>query len=46
MVANVSLVTNYRSSFASEMNKGGVDGLLKTLQEKNRRPEAAVPPAV
>lgn len=46
MVANVSLVTNYRSSFADEVNKGGVDGLLKTLQEKNRRLEAAAPPAV
>lgn len=46
IVANVSLVTNYRSSFASEINKGGVDGLLKTLQEKNRRLEAAAPPAV
>jgi phospholipid transport system substrate-binding protein len=45
MVANVSLVTNYRSSFASEMNKGGADGLLKALQEKNRRSEAAAPSA-
>jgi phospholipid transport system substrate-binding protein len=36
-VANVSLVTNYRSSFATEVGKGGVDGLIKSLQEKNRR---------
>ena len=36
-VANVSLVTNYRSSFASEVRKGGVDGLIKALQEKNRQ---------
>jgi phospholipid transport system substrate-binding protein len=36
-VANVSLVTNYRSTFASEVGKGGVDGLIKSLQEKNRR---------
>jgi phospholipid transport system substrate-binding protein len=36
-VANISLVTNYRSSFASEVEKGGVSGLLKALQEKNRK---------
>ena len=44
-IANVSLVTNYRSTFASEMNKGGLDGLLKALQEKNHRNEAATSPA-
>ena len=45
-IANVSLVTNYRSSFASEVDKGGVAGLLKALQEKNRRPpETAKSPA-
>lgn len=43
-IANISLVTNYRSTFASEMNKGGLDGLLKALQEKNRRNEAAASP--
>lgn len=37
-IANVSLVTNYRSSFATEVSRGGVPGLLKALQEKNRRP--------
>lgn len=45
VIANVSLVTNYRGSFASEVDKGGIDGLLKALQEKNRRPEAAKSPA-
>lgn len=35
-IDNVSLVTNYRSSFATELSKGGADGLIKTLQEKNR----------
>lgn len=34
-IDNVSLVTNYRSSFASEFAKGGADGLIKVLQEKN-----------
>lgn len=40
-IAGVSLVTNYRNSFASEVGKGGIDGLIKTLQEKNRRSETA-----
>lgn len=40
-VANLSLVTNYRSTFASEVEKGGVDGLLKSLREKNRRGDVA-----
>lgn len=44
-IANVSLVTNYRSSFAAEVEKGGLPGLLKTLQEKNRRLEATASPA-
>lgn len=38
-VDNVSLVTNYRSTFAEEIDKGGVDGLLKLLQTKNRQLE-------
>lgn len=42
-VANISLVTNYRNSFASEVEKGGIPGLLKALQEKNRRREAKAP---
>ncbi|SFP45756.1 phospholipid transport system substrate-binding protein [Nitrosomonas cryotolerans] len=35
-VAGVSLVTNYRGSFNSQIRKGGVEGLIKTLTEKNR----------
>lgn len=34
-VAGVSLVTNYRDSFASEIRNNGVDGLIKILQSKN-----------
>lgn len=45
IIADVSLVTSYRSSFADEVERGGVDGLLKSLREKNRRREAAPPPA-
>ncbi|WP_323001083.1 ABC transporter substrate-binding protein [Denitromonas sp.] len=35
IVAGVSLVTNYRSSFASEIRSGGIDGLIKALEAKN-----------
>ncbi len=35
-IAGVSLVTTYRSSFAAEVRKGGIDGLIKRLAEKNR----------
>ena len=34
-VAGVSLVTNYRDSFATEVRNNGVDGLIKALQTKN-----------
>tara|TARA_R110002073_G_scaffold225826_1_gene386689 strand:+ start:1456 stop:2073 length:618 start_codon:yes stop_codon:yes gene_type:complete len=34
-VAGVSLVTNYRGSFNSQIRKGGVEGLIKKLTEKN-----------
>ena len=36
IVAGVSIVINYRGSFNSEIRKDGVDGLIKTLEEKNR----------
>ncbi len=36
MVAGVSLVTNYRDEFNEQIKSGGVDGLLKTLAEKNK----------
>lgn len=35
MVAGVSLVTNYRETFAQEIKTGGIDALVKSLQEKN-----------
>jgi phospholipid transport system substrate-binding protein len=34
-VAGVSLIINYRSSFDSQIRKGGIEGLLKTLTDKN-----------
>jgi phospholipid transport system substrate-binding protein len=35
-VGGVSLVTNYRGSFNSQVRKGGVEGLLKALTDKNK----------
>ena len=39
-VAGISLIINYRSSFNSQIRKGGVEGLLNTLAEKNRTLDA------
>jgi len=36
IVARISLVVNYRSSFDSQIRRGGIEGLLKTLADKNR----------
>lgn len=36
-VDGVSLVTTYRGSFASQIEKSGIDGLIKTLAEKNQQ---------
>ncbi len=41
VVAGVSLVTNYRSSFATEIRSNGIDGLIKTLKAKNSSLEAS-----
>jgi phospholipid transport system substrate-binding protein len=41
VVDNISLVTNYRGSFASEIRKSGIDGLIKVLVDKNRAAEHA-----
>jgi phospholipid transport system substrate-binding protein len=35
-VDDISLVTNYRSSFSRQIRKNGVDGLIKTLRESNQ----------
>ncbi len=34
-IDGVSLVTSYRGTFAQEIRKGGMDGLLKMLKDKN-----------
>ncbi len=36
-IDGVSLVTSYRGTFAQEMRKGGMTGLLKMLHEKNSK---------
>lgn len=41
VVAGISLVTNYRESFAAEVRANGIDGLIKTLQAKNQAPAPA-----
>ena len=35
-IGGVSLVESYRSTFNTEIQKNGVDGLIKTLRDKNR----------
>lgn len=37
VVADLSLVQNYRGSFETEVRKGGIDGLIKALTEKNQQ---------
>ena len=42
VVAGVSLVTNYRESFAQEIRANGIDGLIKVLMTKNKTLEPNV----
>lgn len=36
VVGGVSLVTNYRDEFNEQIKNGGIDGLIKTLADRNR----------
>lgn len=36
VIDGVSLVTNYRTSFAKEIRQGDLDSLIETLQQRNR----------
>jgi len=36
IVGGVSLVTNYRDEFNNQVKAGGVDGLIKTLADRNK----------
>ena len=40
LVEGVSLVANYRSSFAGEIRKSGLDALIARLAEHNRKASA------
>ena len=37
-VGGIWLVQNYRSQFAGELTKGGIDGLINALVERNKAP--------
>ena len=39
IVSGVSLVTNYRGSFAREVRSKGIAGLIQMLSEKNKQLE-------
>jgi phospholipid transport system substrate-binding protein len=41
IIDGASLVTTYRGTFNDQIQKGGIDGLIKTLQERNGSPEPA-----
>jgi len=41
IVDGVSLVTTYRSTFTEEIRQNGIDGLIKSLREKNTLPVPA-----
>jgi phospholipid transport system substrate-binding protein len=42
VIDGASLVTTYRGSFNDQIQKGGIDGLVKTLRDRNAAP---TPPA-
>lgn len=41
-VSGISLVTNYREQFASEVRNSGIDGLIETLAAKNKSLESSL----
>jgi phospholipid transport system substrate-binding protein len=43
IIDGASLVTTYRGSFNDQIQKGGIDGLVKTLADRNGSPESAKP---
>jgi len=38
VIDGASLVTTYRGTFNDQVQRGGIDGLVKALQERNREP--------
>jgi len=45
VIDGASLVTTYRGSFNDQIQRGGIDALVKTLQERNRSPQPPKAPA-
>ena len=43
VIDGASLVTTYRGSFNDQVQRGGIDGLVKTLAERNHAPQPAAP---
>jgi len=43
VIDGASLVTTYRGSFNEQVQRGGIDGLVKTLADRNRAPQPAAP---
>jgi phospholipid transport system substrate-binding protein len=43
VIDGASLVTTYRGTFNDQIQKGGIDGLVKMLQDRNRSPEPPKP---
>lgn len=41
-IEGVSLITTYRETFAGKVREGGVEGLIKSLADKNRQGDARV----
>ena len=41
VIDGASLVTTYRGTFNDQIQRGGVDSLVKSLQDRNRAPAAA-----
>ena len=41
-IDGISLITTYRETFANKVREGGVDGLIKSLADKNRQGDARV----
>jgi phospholipid transport system substrate-binding protein len=44
-IDNISLVANYRTEFANVVRESGIDGLVRTLEAKNRGSSDAAPRA-
>jgi len=43
VIDGASLVTTYRGTFSDQVQRGGIDGLVKTLQDRNRGAAPAAP---